>query len=286
MLVVLLVILGILAAVAVYGWIEAGWLRERVLEVPLDGLPEALDGIRIGHLSDFHLGAPLSRGNRASERAARWVSERRPDLVCITGDLVSHPRGEPRLRALVASPRPSVRRARQPRRRRHARSRHVVGSQPRLRHPPVLPRGRAPRSRAGETARGRGGSRHAARRDRLGRRRRPGDLSGQASAAARARRTAGRRYACCSVTFRESSSAIPGASFDLILAGHLHAGQICLPLPRRRVTLAHPRAELVSGLYRTSAGTMHVSPGTGTTFVPFRFFARPEVTELVLRRRD
>jgi predicted MPP superfamily phosphohydrolase len=27
-----------------------------------------------------------------------------------------------------------------------------------------------------------------------------------------------------------------------------------------------------------------VSPGTGTTFVPFRLFARPEVTELVLRR--
>ena len=31
---------------------------------------------------------------------------------------------------------------------------------------------------------------------------------------------------------------------------------------------------------------MHVSPGTGTTFVPFRFFARPEVTELVLRRPE
>jgi predicted MPP superfamily phosphohydrolase len=31
---------------------------------------------------------------------------------------------------------------------------------------------------------------------------------------------------------------------------------------------------------------MHVSPGTGTTFVPFRFFARPEVTELVLKRQD
>ena len=28
----------------------------------------------------------------------------------------------------------------------------------------------------------------------------------------------------------------------------------------------------------------HVSPGLGTTFVPFRLFARPEVTELVLRR--
>ena len=28
---------------------------------------------------------------------------------------------------------------------------------------------------------------------------------------------------------------------------------------------------------------MHVSPGLGTTFVPFRYFARPEATELVLR---
>jgi predicted MPP superfamily phosphohydrolase len=27
---------------------------------------------------------------------------------------------------------------------------------------------------------------------------------------------------------------------------------------------------------------MHVSPGLGTTFVPFRFYARPEATELVL----
>jgi predicted MPP superfamily phosphohydrolase len=29
---------------------------------------------------------------------------------------------------------------------------------------------------------------------------------------------------------------------------------------------------------------MHVSAGLGTTFVPFRFAARPEATELVLRR--
>ena len=99
----LVIVTGILVITIAYGWTQAGWLRERVLEVPLDGLPEALDGVRIAHLSDFHLGAPLSRGNRASERAARWVAERRPDIVCITGDLVSHPRGEPRLRALLAA---------------------------------------------------------------------------------------------------------------------------------------------------------------------------------------
>ena len=91
------------AAVAtlVYGWFEAGWLRSRVLEVAVHGLPEPLEGLRIAHLSDFHLGAPLSRGNRASALAVDWVAARRPDLVCVTGDLVSHPRGEPHLRELL-----------------------------------------------------------------------------------------------------------------------------------------------------------------------------------------
>ena len=82
--------------------VRGGLAPHSVLDVPVSGLPPALDGLRIGHLSDFHLGAPLSRGTRASERAATWVAERRPDLVCVTGDLVSHPRGEPRLRALLA----------------------------------------------------------------------------------------------------------------------------------------------------------------------------------------
>ena len=30
---------------------------------------------------------------------------------------------------------------------------------------------------------------------------------------------------------------------------------------------------------------LHLSPGLGTTFVPFRFLARPEATELVLQSR-
>src|SRR6185436_3694424 len=100
---VAVVAVGLLAlACMAYGWLEAGWLRTRVIDVAIDGLPEALDGLRVGHLSDFHLGAPLSLGNRASARAVEWVAARRPDLVCVTGDLVSHPRGERRLRELLA----------------------------------------------------------------------------------------------------------------------------------------------------------------------------------------
>ena len=70
-------------------------MRLRVLELPVPGLPPELDGLRIAHLSDFHLGVP-SRGARAVERAVDWVAERQPDLVCITGDLLSRPRGERR----------------------------------------------------------------------------------------------------------------------------------------------------------------------------------------------
>ena len=57
-------IAGSLGAIALlllgYAWFEAGWLRTRVLEVHVEELPEALDGLRIAHLSDLHLGAPLS----------------------------------------------------------------------------------------------------------------------------------------------------------------------------------------------------------------------------------
>jgi predicted MPP superfamily phosphohydrolase len=75
----------------------------------------------------------------------------------------------------------------------------------------------------------------------------------------------------------------PG-QFDLVLAGHMHDGQIALPFPGGKVRLAHPGARFNAGVYRSEAATMHVSAGLGTTFVPFRFAARPEATELVLRQ--
>jgi predicted MPP superfamily phosphohydrolase len=56
-----------------------------------------------------------------------------------------------------------------------------------------------------------------------------------------------------------------------------------LPYGFGKLLLAHPRATFVQGVFRRDGTTMHVSPGLGTTFVPLRFFARPEATELVLR---
>jgi predicted MPP superfamily phosphohydrolase len=81
-------------------------------------------------------------------------------------------------------------------------------------------------------------------------------------------------------------SFLPPGAFDLVLSGHMHDGQIALPLGRdRKYRFAHPSVRFATGLYELPGGTMHVSPGLGTTFVPFRFFARPEATELVLQHR-
>lgn len=255
-------------AVVVYGWIEAGWLRTRVLEVPVSGLPDALDGVRIGHLSDFHLGARLSRGNRASERAVAWVATRKPDIVCVTGDLVSHPRGEVHLRALLTQlRRPFV----------------VLGN-----HDVAVTRD--PFSRAMELRDLEQGVLLRDRAETVELRGEPVAVVGVDPERYRLRATTPHELVDPETTFRLLLCHFPGivgriprASFGLILAGHLHAGQISVPVGRRRVGLAHPRARYVNGLYETPAGTMHVSPGTGTTFVPFRLFARPEVTELVLR---
>ena len=101
-------LVALAAVVAAYAWFEAGWVRLRVREVVLPGLPPELDGLRIAHLSDFHLGVP-SRGRHAVQRAVDWVAERKPDLVTITGDLLSRPRGERELLSLLAKlPHPYV----------------------------------------------------------------------------------------------------------------------------------------------------------------------------------
>src|SRR4026208_594554 len=71
MLVVVLLAVGALV-VACYAWMEAGWLRQRVLEVPMDGLPEAPDGVRIGEPSGVPFGAALSRAHQGR----RWGGRR------------------------------------------------------------------------------------------------------------------------------------------------------------------------------------------------------------------
>jgi uncharacterized protein len=237
------------------------------VELSLSGLPSELAGVRIAHLSDFHLGIP-SPGTRAVEQAVDWVAARRPELVVITGDLLARPAGAERLRMLIE------------------------------RLPPVYAV--------------LGNHDYADSRDPFSKPVGKVDLGGGTLLAddAVTIELRGRRVQMVGVDprtymrfearpweladpavdlrillshFPRVVDRIPAGSFDLVLSGHTHDGQICLPYPGGKLRLAHPRVPYNRGVYRQPASVLHVSSGLGTTFVPFRFFARPEATELLLQ---
>lgn len=58
----------------------------KVVDVPIQGLPEGLDGFRIVQISDLHLG-PLVPSAKVEEIVAR-ANGQRPDLIAVTGDFV------------------------------------------------------------------------------------------------------------------------------------------------------------------------------------------------------
>jgi len=249
-----------------WGLYEAAWARLDELEVPLPRLPAELAGLRIAHLADFHLGIP-SPGSVAIERAVDWVARREPDLVVISGDLLARPRGAAQLRALIDRLPPVY---------------AVLGNHD-------FADSLDPFSKpVGEVDLGRGtllldeattielrGRRvqlvGVDPRTYMRRAARPWELADP---------DADLRILLSH--FPRIVDLLPEGAFDLVLSGHMHDGQICLPYPRGKVRLAHPWAPYNRGLYRRPAATLHVSAGLGTTFLPFRFFARPEATELRL----
>ena len=243
-------------------------MRLRVRELAVSGLPAELDGLRIAHLSDFHLGVP-SLGVRACERAVDWVAGRKPDLVCVTGDLLSRRSGAPRLHSLLA----------------------------RLEHPYVvlgnhdLGRSRDPFCQPAAIEAIDDGTVLSDSSVEVELRGRRVELAGIDPVTWLDYRAFGLppsgadlRILLCH--FPRVIQEVDPGRWQLILAGHLHAGQIVLPYGRRKFLFAHPRAPFTEGVYARGGTKMHVSPGLGTTFVPLRFFARPEVTELVLRSED
>jgi uncharacterized protein len=259
--------LSALAAGLAWGHFEAGWVRLETLACRLAGLPPELEGLRLAHLSDFHLGLP-SRGGSAVEKAVDWVEARQPDLTLVSGDLLSRRGGEPRLRSLLA---------------RLPRCYAVLGNhdfaltRDPFSHPVDLLHVEPATLLTDESRivelRGKriqivGVDPRSYRRNRA----RPDRLADP---------DADLRILLCH--FPDVIDRLRPGAFDLVLSGHLHAGQICVPWPGGRIRLAHVRWTYVRGLYRRPAGVLHLSAGLGTTFVPFRFLARPEATELFLQ---
>ena len=68
------------------------------------------------------------------------------------------------------------------------------------------------------------------------------------------------------------------AGFDLMLAGHTHGGQICLPGGAPITIDAHMPRRLARGAWRYGEMDGYTSVGAGASIVPVRFNCPPEVT--------
>ena len=77
--------------------------------------------------------------------------------------------------------------------------------------------------------------------------------------------------------------------YDLLLAGHTHGGQLCLPWYGTLVTNCGIDRKRARGLHRYPEGGrawLHVSAGLGTSpWAPARFACRPEASLLTLTPR-
>jgi predicted MPP superfamily phosphohydrolase len=86
--------------------------------------------------------------------------------------------------------------------------------------------------------------------------------------------------------YRRALDAFAGNGYDLVLAGHTHGGQVCLPGVGALVTNCDLPRDRVRGLSRWGSSWLHVSAGLGTSkYAPFRFACRPEASLLTVVSR-
>jgi uncharacterized protein len=288
----------VLAGLAGFGYasvIERNWFALREHEVPV--LPAGSAPLRVLHISDAH----LTPGRHRLLSWLRSLDALEPDLVVNTGDSIAHPQA---VRPFVAAlgpllDRPGV---------------FVYGSNdlysPVLKNPArYLWRTSAaehardvpdlPWEQLGEELEGAGWFNANNRRGRIKagshdvevagvhdshiNRDRYEDIAGAADAAADLR--LGVLHSPEPVVLDQFAAD----GFDLLLAGHTHGGQICLPGTGALVTNCGLPRLLASGLHRYPAGAataepwLHVSAGLGTSpCAPARFCCRPEATLLTL----
>jgi predicted MPP superfamily phosphohydrolase len=282
----LVAVVAIGVACVAYGIvIERRWYRLRTYEVailPPNG-PERLDVL---HLSDLH----FVRGERAKARFLGSLPS--TDVTVVTGDLLAEPQGvETAVQAIRAN-------------RGRLASWFVLGSNDYFAPKPLNYFAYFQKDRRGRLAKG-GRWRELATQlvadgwvDLTNSRRDASldgldvELLGLDDAHIRwhdLRSAPRRRDAAFGVAVMHSPDSAPETAslgYDLMLAGHTHGGQVCLPFIGALVTNCSMPRRLVDGLIRMGPAVLHTSRGLGTSkYAPFRFWCRPEATILRLTRR-
>jgi predicted MPP superfamily phosphohydrolase len=259
-------------AVLTYGaLIERLDFHVREVDVPIPGLPDDLDGLRLLHLSDIHLSAFLSESQLA--RVIDAANGLRPHLAAVTGDLISQ-RGDPidacirqlaRLKADAG----------------------VVACMGNHEHyAQVEDYTAAAAARAGISF-----LRSQARPLRFGKA--TLNVAGvdyqPLFQKAKYLRGAGRLVLPgeTNLLLSHNPDVFPVAArqgYNLMLAGHTHGGQVSVEILDQAINPARFFTPYVYGLYRRGPAAAYVTRGIGTIGIPARIGAPPEISLLRLRK--
>ncbi|MCA2229772.1 metallophosphoesterase [Nonomuraea aurantiaca] len=283
-------ILGLgLAGLGYASVVERNWFRLRRFDVPV--LERGQRPVRILHLSDLH----LTPGRRMLINWVRSLGSLEPDLVVNTGDSIAHPEAVPALlhalEPLLARPGMFVYGSNDlyaPKPKNPARYLWRTSKNERRQHVPTLPWEELGAGMAAEgwldmnntTARLKVGDLDVAvagihdshiDRDRY-------DLvAGPAPA------DADLRLGVMHSPEPRNMTRFAADGYQLLLAGHTHGGQLCIPFYGALVTNCGIDRPRVKGLNRHDNAWLHVSAGLGTSpYAPVRFACFPEASLLTL----
>lgn len=248
---------------------EAQWLRRVDRRLSAPGVAPQLDGLTIVQLSDFHAGFRPSLNLRAARKAVDLALAAEPDLVLITGDFACAPHGidELRRQLLRLAPPLGVYAV-------LGNHDHGDSKAPFVRaiDPETLERcGVRLLVNRAESIEYRGATIQVAGVD---------DTDGGHDDLPAVLAQIDRRPDVLRLLLTHHAEIVLGTApgdFQLTFAGDTHGGQICLPLPGRRILLSDLSAPFAEGAYDVDGRPLYVTRGVGTSMLPFRAFCRPEI---------
>jgi uncharacterized protein len=288
-----------LASAAALGYavvIERNWFALRRYEVPV--LPAGAEPLRILHISDAH----LTPGRKRLMSWIRSLDDLDPDLVVNTGDSLAHPQsvrylldamgpllGRPGVFVLGANdlyaptPKNPLRYTRRPSNLWYERKEPNLPWE-KLRDGMIAAGWLDLNNRRGQLTVGGLDIALAGVHDSHVRRDRYDQVAGPADPAADV------RIGVLHSPEPRLLDRFAADGYDLLLAGHTHGGQLCLPWYGTLVTNCGLDRQRARGLHRHPAdgqAWLHVSAGLGTSpWAPARFACRPEASLLTLTARD
>ena len=86
--------------------------------------------------------------------------------------------------------------------------------------------------------------------------------------------------------YPEYAEALAAGGADLILSGHTHGGQVCLPNGRALMTHSQTGTKYLAGLEWIGPHAVYITRGVGSSLLPFRIFCPPEVVHITLFKGD